>query len=80
MRDLENSQAHVGRKSRLRTAREKAGLSIKQASERLDWPTWLIEKYEAGHALPPSVCLRWLADAYGVAVAWLGDDPAREGK
>jgi len=58
-------------KSRLLAAREGAGLSIQQASERLDWPSWLIESYESGCSVPPGICLRRLADTYGVSVAWL---------
>ena len=64
--------------SRLRTAREGAGLSIEQASKRLDWPSWMIERYESGCSVPPAVCLRRLADTYGVSVAWLRDESARE--
>lgn len=74
--------AHGGRPghTRLRAAREAAGLSIEQASKRLDWSTWLIERYESGNCVPPPVCLRRLADTYGVSVAWLQDEPLREGR
>lgn len=64
-------------KSRLLTAREKAGLSIEQASKRLDWPPWLVKQYESGSSVPPAVCLRRLANIYGVSVSWLRDEPAR---
>jgi len=67
-------------KSRLLIAREEAELSIEQAAERLDWPTWMIASYESKKSSPPSVCLRRLADLYGVSVDWLRDEPAWEGK
>ena len=75
----ENPALHQG-KSRLLTAREKAGLSIEQASNKLDWSIWLIKRYESGCCVPPNYCLRRFADMYGVSVFWLRDDPAWERK
>ena len=61
--------------SRLTRAREMAGLSLGQASKLLDWPRWMLERYESGKDDIPDVCLRRLADLYGVSLAWLrGED------
>jgi transcriptional regulator with XRE-family HTH domain len=63
--------------SRLRRARELAGLSLGQAARRLGWAQGPLGAMEIGQGTPPTETdLVALATLYGVSLAWLqGADP-----
>lgn len=62
--------------SRIRRARELAGLTIGQAARRIGWTVVDVSSFETGSATPSEIQLRMFADLYGVNLAWLqGADP-----
>jgi transcriptional regulator with XRE-family HTH domain len=64
--------------TRIRAARERAGLTRADLSSRTGIPTKSIEKFEYGHSEPPVSRLDTIARETGVSLHWLisGDDGA----
>ena len=61
--------------SRLRLARERAGLTQGQVANNLGWHRPTVSEIEAGRRKVPAEELSTLADLYGVDVAWIvGED------
>lgn len=62
--------------SRLRRAREIAGLSLGQAARRLGTSTTALSDFEMGESTPSAATIRVLASLYCVSISWLsGADP-----
>ena len=65
--------------SRLRLARELAGLTQSQVAKRLGWHRPTVSEIEAGRRRVPAEELSVLAEIYGVQVPWIvGEDGGSE--
>lgn len=59
--------------SRMREARESAGLSVAFVADRLSRTPRSIERWESGQCMPPRACMVTMAHLYRVPVADLVD-------
>ena len=64
--------------TQLRTARKRAGLTQKQAAERLDMHRPTISEIEAGRRRVSAKELQRFAEAYDVSTSWLLGEEADE--